>query len=232
MTDQTPITPSPDERDELQHETDETLERLTAQYTEEYRAGLAPRPDEYIKRFPQYTRELAEFFLYFHTITVDLPDPDPVPTSTQLAPAAVAALARFRQRHPAQPAAQPAIASLAKRGQEVGLTPPALAQQVDVSFDFFARLEARAIKAAEIPRTLIRQLAAALQVAPEAVAYFLSGGASQAGQPASVFFYADSAPKTKQDSFLDAVRASGMTPGQKAEWERIAREEDQEGIGG
>lgn len=214
MTDQTPVGRERDNNDD-------TIDRLTARYVDEYHAGLAPRPDDYIRRYPQHARELADFFLYFHTIDVDLPDVDPVPAA-QLSPAALAVQARIRQQY----AQEYALEGLAKRGKEVGLTPPALAQQVGVSLDLYARLEGRAIKAAEIPRTLIRRLAAALQVAPEAIAAFLSGGfASQAGQPASVFFYADSAPQIKQDGFLEAVRASAMPQTQKDEWERIVREE-------
>jgi len=214
MTDQTPASPTPDERNE-------SVERITAQYADEYRAGRSPRPDEYIKRFPQYARELAEFFLYFHTIIVDLPDPDPTPTAP-ISSAARAALARFHQHY----AQQNALSGLATRANEIGLLPPALAQQVGVSLDLFARLEARAIKAAEIPRTLIRRLAAALQVAPEAVAQFLSGASGgQGAQTSPGFFYADTAPKTKQDGFLEAVRASAMSLDQKTEWERIAHDE-------
>ncbi len=238
MTDQTPAQRNERDATDQAPETDETLERLTAQYTDEYRAGQSPRPDEYIKRFPQYARELAEFFLYFHTITVDLPDPDPFPTSSRLPPAAAAALARFRERYatqPTQPSAQPeqpvqmALTGLAKRGKEVGLTPTALEQQVGVSSDLMLRLEARAIKAAEIPRELIRRLTVALQVAPAAIVNFFGGSSAGAGQPASAFFYADQPPQTQQqDGFLDAVRASRMTQAQKDEWERIVRAEQAE----
>jgi len=200
---------------------EQDVERITARYMDEYRAGLAPRAAAYIKQYPQYARELADFFLYFHAVAVDLPDPDPAPTSP-MPSAAVAALARYRERY----AQEYALAGLAKRGLEVGVAPPTLAAKVGVSLDLFARLEAHAIAAATIPRTLVQRFAEALRVAPEAVASYLSG--AQGGQPASAFFYAETAPQTGQDSFLDAVRASDLLPADQQEWERIVREE---GIG-
>ena len=200
---------------------EQEIERITARYIDDHRAGLAPRAVEYIKQYPQYARELADFFLYFHAVAVDLPDPDPTPT-TPMPSAAVAALARYRERY----AQEYALAGLAKRGLEVGVAPPTLAAKVGVSLDLFARLEAHAIAATSIPRTLIRRFAEALRVAPEAVASYLGG--AQGGQPASAFFYAETAPQTGQDSFLDAVRASDLLPVEQQEWERIVREE---GIG-
>lgn len=204
----------------FERERDDALDRLTVRYADEYRAGRSPRPDEYIRQHPQYARELADFFVYFHTVAVDLPDPDPVPVA-QLTPAALAAQARIQRMY----AQQYALAGLAKRSIELGVAPPTLAANVGLSPDLFARLEARAIAAASIPRTLIRRLAAALQVAPEAVALYLSGGASQAGRPAAAFFFADTPPQIQQDSFLAALRASALPPDGKRAWEEIAREE-------
>lgn len=218
MTDHTPAGPP---RDGANGDSEQAIERITARYINEYRAGLAPRAYAYIRQYPQYARELADFFLYFHAVAVDVPDPDPAPMSP-MPSAAVAALARYRGRY----AQEYALAGLARRGLEVGVAPPTLAEKVGLSLDLFARLEARAIAAASIPHTLIRRFAEVLRVAPEAIASYLTG--AQGGQPASAFFYAEAAPQTGQDSFLDAVRASDLPPAEQREWERIVREE---GIG-
>ncbi|MEO7000321.1 MAG: hypothetical protein ABI068_00760, partial [Ktedonobacterales bacterium] len=59
---------------------------------------------------------------------------------------------------------------------------------------------------------------------PEAVAAYLGGASTAATQPG--FYYADTAPAQRQESFLDAVQASSqLDAAGKAEWERIVHDE-------
>ncbi len=194
------------------------IARIRGEYADAYRAGLAPDPGEYVKRYPQFARELVDYFLYFHTIAVDLPTPDPVP-APQLNPAAQAAMETIR----AQQAPQGMLAGLVSRGLELGIVPQRLAEMVGLSEDLLEKLDEHAISIARIPGALIRRFADALKATPEVVASFLDGGQTQA---APGFFHADSAPQLKQDDFLDAVHASDLTPEQQQEWERIVGEEN------
>lgn len=195
------------------------LDRITAQYVREFRAGLLPHIEEYVQRYPAYARELLEFSVYFHTVGFDSVEPDATPAS-QLSPAAGKALARIRERHAGS--AMSPIEGLVKQGLAVGSPPPTLAAAVGLTTDLLAKLEARAIAVATIPPTLIKRLAETLQVAPEAVAAYL--GTSQPG-PVGAFYYADQPPTQEQQPFLEAVQASALPPEQKREWAEIAERE-------
>ena len=49
-------------------EYDETLMRITARYVDEYEAGLQPRLDDYIRRYPHYANEIADFVAYYRSV--------------------------------------------------------------------------------------------------------------------------------------------------------------------
>lgn len=199
------------------------IERITFQYTEEYRQGQRPRIEDYVRRYPQYASELLEFAVYFHTVGFE-DDSFEEPGELALSPAAEKALARIRERRAAY-APSPAIApieSLFKQGLAVQLAPPQVAAAVGLTMDVLAKIEARAITVASIPRTLIQRLATALKLAPEAITAYLS--AAQPGQVGG-FYYADQAPTQQEESFLDAVQASALSPEQKSAWSEIVQAE-------
>lgn len=202
-----------------QQERQYEIDRITAQYADDYRSGRVPHMEEYVRRYPQYARELLEFAVYFHTVGFDAPAPDDIPAA-ELSPAAQKALARIRERRVA--AASPAIEGLVKQGATVGYAPRKLADSVGLTTELLAKLEARVIAVATIPPTLVRRLAEALKVTPEAVAAYL--GAAGPGQAGS-FYYADQPPAQQQESFLDAVQASALSPQLKREWDEIVKED-------
>ncbi len=200
------------------------IDRITAEYADEWRAGRSPRVEDYVGRYPNYATEISEFALYFHSIAFDLPEPDAVPAA-QLSPAATNALAQIGLARAAAPAAPTPIEGLVKQGAAVGFTPRKLAEAVRLSTDLLGKLEARAIDVATIPPTLVRRLAETLNVTTEAVAAYLgAAGPAQAG----AFFYADQAPAQRQEAFLDAVQGSTLGPELKREWSEIVTR-DREG---
>jgi hypothetical protein len=191
------------------------IDRITARYEAEYRAGRSPRLEDYLRRYPAFSTELIEFAFYFHSVTVDLPEPDAHPAA-ELSLAARAAQRRIRAQR------VPAIESLVKQGLAAGYRPPQLAAAIGLSTDLLGKLEARAIAVATIPRTLVQRLASVLQVAPEAIAAYLRGTAPA---QAAAFYYAEQAPAQQQESFLEAVQASKLSPERKQEWMAIIRQE-------
>jgi hypothetical protein len=193
------------------------IDVISAQYAEEVRAGRKPRIEEYVKRYPQYRAELLSFALYFETVGIHTEALDG-PADAALSPAAERALAAIRKWRPADEGQS--LQGLAARGLEVGYQPPQLAAAVGLTMDLLGKLEARVIAVATIPPTLVQRFAAALRVAPDAVAAFL--GAAGPGT-AGAFFYADQPPTHQQESFLDAVRGSTLLPNGKREWEEIVR---------
>jgi hypothetical protein len=193
------------------------IDVITAQYADEVRTGRKPRIEEYLQRHPQYTAELLDFAVYYHAIGLDSEALDG-PTDAEISPAATKALAHIREQRASPPVT--AIQGLVVRGQEVGYQPPQLAAAVGLTMALLGKLEARVITVATIPPTLVRRLATALRVAPEAVATFL--GAARPGA-AGVFYYADQPPTQQQESFLDAVQRSTLPAEAKQDWADIVR---------
>jgi hypothetical protein len=209
----------------LQRERQYWIDRITYHYAEEYRAGRTPRIEDYIQQYPEFAAELVEFALYFHTVGSGLPDADASP-ATELSPAAQRVQAHLREQQSAAPApaqnAATAIEGLVSQGAKVGHSAQQLAGAVGLSIDVLAKLEAHAITASTIPRTLVERLANALKVAPETVAAFF--GLAPSAQ-AGAFYYADEPPTQQQQSFLGAVQASTLSPDRKFEWAQIVKDD-------
>jgi hypothetical protein len=208
-----------DQRDrERQYE----IDRITFQYATEFRSGRTPRIEEYVKRYPEYTGELLEYALYFHTIGFDS-EPLEEPAELSLSPAGEKAMAWVREQVTAAKSAPAAIQSLAQVGIQAGYTPPRLAEAVGLTSALLQRLEAHAISAASIPRALIQRLADVLKTAPEAIAAYLNTS------PAGGFYMAEQQPDQQQESFLDAVETSALSPERKREWAEIVNAETKSG---
>ncbi|WIG61796.1 MAG: hypothetical protein OJF49_004544 [Ktedonobacterales bacterium] len=197
---------------------EDTLDSITAQYTNEYHAGKSPNVEDYVRRYPDYAAELIEFALFFHAVTAHLPPVEETRASA-LSPAAQRVLANARQSASA-PAAETRILSLARSARAVGLTMSKLGAAVGLNMAIVGKLDLRAITPGDIPRELVKRLAETLHAPEDAVSAYL-------GKPvqANAFFYADSPPQPGQESFASAIQSSMLAPDQKREWaEIIARE--------
>jgi hypothetical protein len=200
------------------------LDEITLEYAIAWDEGQSPRVVDFAARYPAFAREISAFALYYATIghTRDAPEPEPA-----LAPAAVRALGQIaaeiapRAQPVAESAAHPAarLDGLMRRGARVGYPAPQLATRVGLSPDVLAKLEARRIEAATVPEALVRRLAATLHVTPTAVTTFLSGPRARRGSAPQ---RASAPRRPEREPFLEAVRASALTPEQKDEWTRIA----------
>jgi hypothetical protein len=190
------------------------VDRITAEYVEERRAGRSPRVEDYARRYPEFARDIRLFVADYLLIGERLPEPDPVPTAP-LSSAALAALAQIEL----ESAPDVPIVGLVTRGIERGFEPPRLAAAVGISMDVLGKLDAKAIVADSIPFTLVERLAEKLQAVPKAIAAFLVG-AAPAQAPA--LYYAEQAPEQRQESFLDAIQASNaLDEHAKQEWANI-----------
>ncbi len=189
------------------------IDSIIALYVDAYHSGQTPRIEEYVQRYPQYTSELLEFAVYYHTIGYATESLDG-PADPALSPAAEQAMARIQKK-----SASAAIQSLVQLGLEANYTPQQLAEAVGLTGALLGRLEAHAITARSIPRALIQRFADVLRTTPDAIAAYL--GAS----PAGGFYMADQQPTQEQQSFLDAVAASALSPEHKREWAEIVNAE-------
>lgn len=208
---------------DLQRERQYEIDKITFRYATEFRSGRNPRIEDYVQRFPQYSEELIEYALYFHAIGYDS-EPLMEPDELKLSPAGEKAMARIREQSAGYAPVETvdAIEGLVKQGNKIGLTPPQLAEAVGLTIAMLSRIELRTIDAASIPRALFQRLATTLRTSSEAIAAYL--GVTQTGQ-AGGFFYADQPPDQRQESFLDAVQASALSPERKREWADIVHEE-------
>ena len=199
---------------------EDLLDQVTGQYQADQEAGKEPLVRDYIQRYPDLAKEIAEFALFYHTIGAHLPEPD-FSQAPPLSAIAQQALERARAA-----SASPQLSSLIKAGTAAGMTPPALASTVGITPDVLAKLESRMIRPESVSRTLVQRFADTLKVSADAVAAFLAGSAS--GAPA--FFYSNTAPTQQpQEDFLHAIDASGLPPEAKREWHEIVTTEAAEG---
>jgi hypothetical protein len=199
------------------------LDRITARYEAEFRAGANPRLDDYVRRYPEFADELIEFVLYFAAVTAQLPEDDFAPAD-QLSAGSQAALAAVRaemglpaESQVAASSEAPAIDSLFRRGVALGLTPPQLAAATELSTDLLAKLDDRAIAVASIPRELFEMLARALKTGADVVLAFLASPRGQTRAGAQLYL-AERPPEYPQESFAAAVRGSTLSPEQQRRW--------------
>lgn len=202
------------------------LDRITARYEAEFRAGANPRLDDYVRRYPAFADELIEFVLYFAAVTAQLPEDNFAPAD-QLSAGSQAALAAVRaelglpaEGQSSSPATSPeasAIDSLFRRGVALGLTPPQLAAATELSTDLLAKLDDRAIAVASIPRELFETLARALKTGADVVRAFLASPRGQTRAGAQLYL-AERPPEYPQESFAAAVRGSSLAPEQQRRW--------------
>jgi hypothetical protein len=213
---------------DLQRERQYEIDKITFRYATEFRSGRNPRIEDYVQRYPQYSEELIEYALYFYAIGYDR-EPLVEPDELKLSPAGEKAMARIREQSAGYAPVETvdAIEGLVKQGNKIGLTPPQLAEAVGLTIALLSRIEVRTIDAASIPRALFQRLATTLRTSSEAIAAYL--GVTQTGQ-AGGFFYADQPPDQRQESFLDAVQASALSPERKREWADIVHEETPGGL--
>jgi hypothetical protein len=204
-----------DQRDrERQYE----IDHITFQYATEFRSGRNPRIEEYIQRYPAYADELLEYALYFHAFEIDS-KPLEEPAELSLSPAGEKAMARIHAQVVATKSEPVPIQSLVQLGLDAKYSPLQLAAAVGLTVDLLGKLQAHAIAAATIPRALIQRFADVLKTAPEAIAAYLSAS------PAGGFYMADQQPDQQQESFLDAVEVSALSPEGKREWAEIMNAE-------
>ncbi len=73
----------------MDREEEEMIQRVTARYVSEFRAGQHPQLSEYLSRYPQYADLIADFVTYYHAMEVDVPqESEIIPPLSQISRAA------------------------------------------------------------------------------------------------------------------------------------------------
>jgi len=137
---------------------EEEIMRITAEFVAEQEAGRRPRLEEYVRRYPQYVDEIADFVTYYYAVEAGLPtDTTSVPS---LSAGSRAALDLAWERV-TEPLAENSltVATLARRRR---YTLTRLAVVLDLSEDIVTQLARRQIEPETIPHEVLLRMSRAL----------------------------------------------------------------------
>ncbi len=156
----------------MDREEEEIIQRLTARYVSEFRAGQHPRLSEYLSRYPQYANMIADFVTYYHAIEVDIPrEIDIIPS---LSPTSRAALEEaWKNVLHADFEDYNTLNSLQVAADSVHKSFLQVALELGLSEDILQKLDLHSIEAATIPQELCHRLAKALQRPMAAIEMYL-----------------------------------------------------------
>ncbi len=181
---------------------------------------------EWIRRYPQYERELTEFAASWSLMKWLPPSPDAEEVDEETlvlrGMSVVQNLLHRQDQGQAAPSAAVApITSLIEEGRARGLAPRQLAQAAGIGEIVLRKLDRRLIAFGRLPReaseALVAALAAALQRGSDSIVRYLQQGPRFA---AAAHYRAEQAPQlAKPEDFFDAVRNDPtMTDEQRARW--------------
>ena len=211
----------------MDREEEEMIQRLTARYVSEFRAGQHPRLSEYLSRYPHYANMIADFVTYYHAIEVDIPqDIEIIPPLSQISRAALeeawknvlhADFEEFNTLDSLQMAANNVHKSFFQLALETGL-----------SQDILKKLDLHSIDAATIPQELCHRLAKALHRPLAAIEMYLGlvkhQQATQGVAESPPVYHIEDQPALDLHvcSFQEAVEQSkDMSDEQKDVWHSI-----------
>lgn len=193
------------------HDRDQTFYEAAVRYEEQLKAGRVTAIHEFVAGYAVELRaELAEY-LELGLALGELPPAGTLTAEEQAVAERVAA--RTRARLQPQP-----VQTLTDLRKARGLTPAALARQINFPVDLLARVERGGVDPATIPERLVARVAAALQQATDEIRRALS--APQLA-PGGVRLSAEQGMQASSEtvvSFDEALARSGATPEQRAEW--------------
>ena len=213
----------------MDREEEEIIQRLTARYVSEFRAGQHPRLSEYLSRYPRYANMIADFVTYYHAIEVEIPrETEFIPSLSQTSRAALEEAwknvlhADFEEYN--------TLNSLQMAANNVHKSFLQLALEIGLSQDILQKLDLHSIDAATIPQELCYRLAKALHRPLAAIEMFLglvkhkqlTQGVAVAENPPVYYIEDQSDLDLHVCSFQEAVEQSNnMSDEQKGVWHTI-----------
>lgn len=202
---------------------EEEIMRITAQFVAEEEAGQRPRLEEYVKRYPQYVDEIADFVTYYYAMEAGLPtDTTSVPTLTAGSRAALDLA--WSKVHTPLPAEAVTLAALARR-QDYSLS--RLAALLDLSADIVEQLAGCQLNPITLPRELLQRMARVLSQSTSVVRQSLGlpdlPTTPVLAEERATYSVSSS---TARPSFREAVATSSqLSVAQKKSWEKILERE-------
>lgn len=145
----------------MDNEYDELIQRLTARYVAEHRAGLHPQLSVYLTHYPQYADILADFVIYYHAMEAELPLESEIiaPLSQTSRAAYDEAIEKMIYATPELGGKQGSLQMAASNSQK---SLEQVSVEVGLDQDILQKLDQHSIDVTTIPRELSRRLARAL----------------------------------------------------------------------
>lgn len=188
---------------------------------------------EWVRRYPQYARELTEFAVGWSLMETLPPSPEVAEVAEEtLVLRGMSVVQDLLHRQEAGPrlatetAAVP-MASLLAEGKARGLAPRELAEALGLSVALVRKLDRRLIRSSSIPGELVQAIAHTLQREGAAVARYLQGAATL---PSAASYLAGQTPTLAEpEDFYDAVRGDrSITDAHRRRWLATARPQQPE----
>lgn len=197
------------------------LDDVLNEFVAEYEQPTGKALETWVKRYPQFRRELVDFAAAWAEQLALPPAPE---LSAEQEKALIdramshvlnVAFSRDEQAHGLKKDDR-AIESLTGEARKAGISPLELAKACGLDLALISKLANRQIRPRSIPPRLISRLGELLSRSADAIAEFFAG-------PTQIYsgkaFLSRGKPQSaEQQSFADAVRASSLSAAEKARW--------------
>jgi hypothetical protein len=184
----------------MDREQEVVIQRLTARYVSEFRAGQQPRLSEYLSRYPQFADMIADFVSYYHAIETDVPQENEViPSLSQASRAALDEA--WKNVVYTDFEVDSTLNSLQMAAHKANKSFLQVALEIDMGQDILKKLDQHAIDAATIPQELCHRLAKALHQPLAAIEMYLRLGKHK--QATMVVSESSSIYQIEEQSVLD-----------------------------
>lgn len=215
----------------MDKEHQEMIERLTARYVADIRAGRQPQLSEYLSRYPQYADMLIDFVTYYHAVEIDLPlEGEIIAPLSQTSHAAFAEAMEKTKYTGAELNANPGVLRMAANNAHKSLDQ--VSQEMGLGQDILYQLDQRKIDVATIPRELGRRLAKCLHQPLAALEIMLGLDTHEphlqlvAEQPSDYHVEDQHGKHGLACSFQEAIeRSEHMSTEQKGDWTAVLLQE-------
>jgi Sigma-70, region 4 len=215
----------------MDNEHEEMIERLTARYVADNRAGYQPQLSEYLSRYPQYADMLIDFVTYYHAVEIDLPlEGEIIAQLSQTSRAAFDEAMEKVECAGVELNGKPGALRLAADNAHQSLNQ--VSKEIGLDEDILYQLDQRRIHVATIPHELSRRLAKSLHQPVAALEMMLGLNRHEphlqlvAEQPSDYHVEGQHGKHELACSFQEAIeRSEHISAEQKGNWMAILLQE-------
>ena len=204
----------------MDREQEEAVQRITARYVAELRAGHHPRLSDYLSRYPHYADAITDFVTYYHATEKNIPEEaESMPPLSETSRAVLDRL--WNQALPSTNNALMTTVQMAANKQ--GKLVAQLALEIGLSIEILDKLDRHIIDAATIPKELCKRLANALQQSLSVIEMYLGLATSKPLIAETSLSYR---VEGHSESFREAIeRSTQLSDEQKDTWRSILARE-------